>query len=311
MRRSDRKGHVAPHPDTIGNDRPRGASATVVATIVRGAVAIAVIAASAMAVRSCQQASLRNVATAGQLLQDALGGLFVGELTTRFVSMAPELSGGSALELATLRVPERLEREQVQRILGLQARAAVAIEVPVTYRYHVPWDHGWRITLTVVPAGASPSQPMGTAEDASESSPHPAQVDAARTPALDIGGAGLFQLCLVEAPALEPSLPPAIDTRELRIARTKDWALQRFPASMVDTVLAQLTPLTTQRAASAQYKALVRETARHRLAQFVRLWVLRQDEVQSQRPVQVIVRFADDEATIADPDPLRLPVEIR
>jgi len=47
----------------------------------------------------------------------------------------------------------------------------------------------------------------------------------------------------------------------------------------------------------------VRETARQRLALFVRLWVLRQSEVSPERPLQVIVRFADDRQRLAGSRP--------
>lgn len=284
---------MPPHPDTLGRDRQSAASTTAVPAIVRGAVAIAMIIASLVALRWCQEAPRRAVESAGHALQDALGTLFVGELTTRFVSMAPELAGGAALELATLKVPERIERERVRRFLGVQARTTVAIEVPVNYRYQVPWDQGWRITLTAAPGGVPATAHLGTGPSVAPGA----------------GGRPMVHLCLVDAPALVPGLPPAIDTRTLRIQRTKDWALQRVPDAMVDSLLVQITPLIMERAASAQYKALVRETARQRLAQFVRLWVLQQDEIDSAREVQVIVRFADDGRGVGELAPARPPVE--
>jgi hypothetical protein len=189
---------------------------------------------------------------------------FQGDVTHRFYSSGPELNAGSGLQLASLRMSESFERTHVARFLGIEGQSQVRVDVPVTYHYQVPWDSGWRIVLT---QGAPDS----------------------------LADRRTTQICIVEAPALAPVLPPAIHSDELRIDRSKEWRMQRFDQATVDAVLREITPVTTRRAGSAEYKTLVRETARKRLKDFLRLWVLQLDEVPEETRVEIFVSFADDE----------------
>jgi len=193
---------------------------------------------------------------------------FQGDVTHRFYSSGPQLREGRGLEVASLRMAESFERTHIARFLGIEGVSHVRVDVPVTYRYFVPWDNGWRVVLT---RGAPDT----------------------------LSGLLAPPICVVEAPALEPFLPPAIHTHEMRIDRAKEWHLQRFNQAIVDSVLTEITPVTTERAQSLEYRTLVREAARKRLKEFVRLWVLQMDEIDPETDVRVYVRFADDEQIVS------------
>lgn len=60
----------------------------------------------------------------------------------------------------------------------------------------------------------------------------------------------------------EGKTPCPYDAYPLRIDRAKEWHLQRFNQSIVDSVLVEITPATTERARSLEYRTLVREAAR-------------------------------------------------
>jgi len=82
--------------------------------------------------------------------------------------------------------------------------------------------------------------------------------------------------CMVKAPALRPSLPPAIhtDTMEKRIER--GWFRFDAERQMADLEKA-ITPTLVEYASDPRHLNLVRETARKTVAEFVRRWLLKED----------------------------------
>jgi hypothetical protein len=64
-----------------------------------------------------------------------------------------------------------------------------------------------------------------------------------------------------------------------------------------------ITPTLTARAGEAEHIALVREPCRRRVAEFVRAWLLREDQWRDDRFAAVTVTFADEPAR----DPASLP----
>lgn len=95
---------------------------------------------------------------------------------------------------------------------------------------------------------------------------------------------------IVQAPALRPSLPPAIRTERLEKKSEAGWL--RFNASENLAELEKnLTPMLEKRAGNSTHLNLVRESARDSVAAFVRQWLLREQGGEI-RAVQV--RFPDD-----------------
>ena len=110
--------------------------------------------------------------------------------------------------------------------------------------------------------------------------------------------------CRVAAPALRPSLPPAIHTD--RIERRSESSWLRFDAAEQRAALErQLTPRLAVLAADPRHLALVREESRRTVARFVRSWLLRHDAWGSDRVRAIQVVFADEARSVDEP-PLAL-----
>ena len=180
---------------------------------------------------------------------------FTGDVTESFVSSMPKFdrSGVGRLEVASMELTEKLARADERRaffdVVPL-GKTKVEIEVPVTYRYHVPVSGEWR---------------------------------------LEIHG----PVCLVVAPPLEPTLPPAIHTDRLQTSSQED--LLRFDAGeQMAELQRNLTPRLSRRAASPAYLDLVRDEARRGVADFVRSWLLDQEFWVDDRFATIRVVFADE-----------------
>ena len=106
--------------------------------------------------------------------------------------------------------------------------------------------------------------------------------------------------CRVLAPALRPSLPPAIHTDRIDRHVQEGWL--RFDA---DEQLAELerrlTPELASLAAGPRHLALVREPSRQAVARFVRAWLLTQDAWGAERVRAIQVVFADERAPRFEP----------
>jgi hypothetical protein len=108
--------------------------------------------------------------------------------------------------------------------------------------------------------------------------------------------------CVVRAPAIRPSLPPAIHTDGMQKRSEAGWA--RFDAREQMAELERtLTPRLTRHAADPRRLALVREECRKTVAEFVRDWLLREDHWRKDRFTAIQVIFADEPSEPA----LRLP----
>lgn len=99
--------------------------------------------------------------------------------------------------------------------------------------------------------------------------------------------------CVVRAPAIRPTLPPAIHTDQMQKRSNAGWA--RFDAKEQMTELERsLTPRLTRHAGDPRRLALVREECRKTVAEFVRDWLLREDHWRSDRFSSIKVIFADE-----------------
>lgn len=116
---------------------------------------------------------------------------------------------------------------------------------------------------------------------------------------LDVRGS----VCVVRAPPLRPTLPPSLHTDRMEKRIREGWL--RFDAqAQMATLEKGLTPALSARAASPASLALVRDTCRKRVAEFVRDWLLREDQWRDDRFTAVTVTFEDERT---DPAALSAP----
>jgi hypothetical protein len=103
-------------------------------------------------------------------------------------------------------------------------------------------------------------------------------------------------ICVVHAPRFHPTLPVAIDTSRMEKKSNAGWA--RFNAGeQMDQLEKDLTPTLSLYAADPHHVALVREECRKTVAQFVRDWLLKEQQWRDDRFTAVKVIFADENAT--------------
>ena len=104
-------------------------------------------------------------------------------------------------------------------------------------------------------------------------------------------------VCLVQAPAIRPSLPPAIHTDGMEKSTRRGWARFNGDESLA-ALERSITPTLEQRAIAPARLALVRENSRRSVAAFVRAWLMQEDYWRTDRFTAIVVMFAD-EATLA------------
>jgi hypothetical protein len=187
-------------------------------------------------------------------LASGVSQVFRQDVTHHFVSSVSEVGEGRLLELAKLQTQETMTQTLTRSWLGFAAESTVRIEAPVIYRFGVRWDTGWEVTV----AGDSTSM-----------------------------------VCLVDAPALEPFQPPAIDTSGLRLSSREEFLAPSTKSSQ-EAMLRRFTPHVRELANTPEYRAIVRELARRTLVDYVQQWLLRSQLVDASRSLSVYARFADD-----------------
>jgi hypothetical protein len=199
-----------------------------------------------------------------------------GTITTTFTERLPEVRAtrGDILEVATYRGQEELRREDPLNTFWDMVPLGTTVSV-----IRVPATFRFHIRLS----------------------------DPWRLAARD-------HVCIVRAPAIRPSQPPAIHTDAMEKSTENGWA--RFnKAGNLETLERSLTPELERRAAKLARQSLVREACRTAVAEFVKTWLLKEDHWRSDRFSAVIVLFPDEgrfetdealRATSAQPA-LRLP----
>lgn len=106
---------------------------------------------------------------------------------------------------------------------------------------------------------------------------------------LDVAG----NTCVVHAPAIRPSLPPAIHTDQMQKRSEAGWA--RFDArEQMAELERSLTPRLTRHAGDPRRLAIVREECRKTVAEFVRDWLLKEDHWRRDRFSTIKIVFADE-----------------
>ncbi len=182
-----------------------------------------------------------------------------GHITTTFLTDVPKLlPGGNLLEVGAFEATETFTRTDERAVLF----DLIPLGTNVT-EIRVPVTYRYHLRLD----------------------------DAWR---LDVRG----PVCLVEAPALRPTLPPAIHTDRLERRSERGWLRFDVERQMVE-LERSITPTLSARAADSAHVALVRDHCRRRTAEFVRSWLLREDQWRDGRFSAVTVVFTDERATDA------------
>ena len=192
---------------------------------------------------------------AADRMQAMAEGFFSGDVTESFVSSMPQVedAGQGRLEVATAEIVEHLSRSEEKRM------AWDLISMGTTsVEIEVPVTYRYHLRL----------------DEAWK---------------IEIHG----PVCLVTAPAIRPSLPPAIHTDRMR-SRTDEGMLSFDGAAQLDTLQRSLTPRLMERAKSPKHTDMVREPARRTVERFVRTWLLQQAYWTDDRFATIRVRFADE-----------------
>lgn len=121
------------------------------------------------------------------------------------------------------------------------------------------------------------------------------------------------QHCVVHAPPILPSLPPAIRTEHLEKKSDAGWL--RFNASdNLSALEKELTPTLEKRAGNRTHIDLVREAARKSVAEFVKRWLLREGAASTGEVKTLTVIFPDEQpvngarpAVHIQPETLKVP----
>lgn len=186
-------------------------------------------------------------------------GLRSEQLTTSFLAAIPEVAsaGAGRLEVATARTTETLTRTDERKLLW----DLVSLGKTVA-EVRVPVTYRYHLRLD----------------------------DPWR---LEISG----QSCIVHAPALRPSLPPAIHTQGLERRTEEGWL--RFDAqAQLSQLERSVTPILSRYASDPRHLDMVRDKARITTSRFVRDWLLSEDQWRQDRFRVVTVIFADEEEAL-------------
>lgn len=179
-------------------------------------------------------------------------GFLTGNVTETFTSSIPEFDekGSGNLELATYTVTETFQRSEERRILWDQFSLGTTLT-----EIRVPVTYRYHLRLddewNVRVAGST---------------------------------------CVVRAPEIRPSLPPAIHTDGMEKRAESDW-LRFDAADRLEELERSITPRLNQLAGDPQHLEAVRERSRRTVEKFVRDWLLSQGEWKLDRVNTILVIF--------------------
>ena len=178
-----------------------------------------------------------------------------GNITRTFVAAIPEISttGSGNLELATSEQVETFRAEDEKSVLWDKLYLGKTVS-----EIRVPVTYRYHLRLA----------------DAWQ---------------LDVSG----QTCVVVAPAVRPSLPPAIHTDRMEKKSEAGWGRFNALEQMAD-LEKSVTPTLSQYAGDTKHAALVREQCRKTVAEFVKAWLLKEDHWRTDRFHTIKVIFADE-----------------
>jgi hypothetical protein len=209
---------------------------------------------------TCRRAAERGdaakaVQQVGRAASDIAERFKSGHITTTFMASIPRLEpGGSArLELAAFEATEVFERSDHRAVFF----DLVSLGTTVT-QIRVPVTYRYHLRL----------------DDTWE---------------LDVRE----QVCVVKAPRIRPTLPPAIHTDGLEKRSDRGWLRFNEDEQMAE-LERSITPTLNERAKDPEHLELVRERCRLRVAEFVRGWLLQEDHWRRDRFHAITVVFEDE-----------------
>ena len=207
---------------------------------------------------------------AAQTAQAIAAKFMRGNITRTFVAAIPEISstGAGNLELATSAQTESFRAEDEKSIFWDKLYLGKTVS-----EIRVPVTYRYHLRL---------SDPWH----------------------LDVSG----PTCIVVAPVIRPSLPPAIHTDKMEKKSDVGWG--RFNAREQMAELEKgITPMLVNYVADAKHLALVREQCRKTVAEFVELWLLKENQWRNDRFHTIKVIFADE--TNAVPERVGPTIELK
>lgn len=107
------------------------------------------------------------------------------------------------------------------------------------------------------------------------------------------------QVCIVLAPPIRPSLPPAIHTDRMEKRAESGWARFDKFDQLNDLERGMMNDLDS-RATDAAHLGLVREACRQSVAAFVKHWLVREDQWRTDRFTSIVVVFPDETGAISE-----------
>jgi hypothetical protein len=201
------------------------------------------------------RATVDTVRALGEGAAEVASRFATGTITTTFISAIPRLvpDGGTLLELAAFEATETISRTDDKRIF-----------------------------FDLVPLGATVSEIRVPVTYR-----YHLRLDEEWTLSVADG------TCIVHAPPIRPSLPPAIHTDRMEKRSESGWL--RFNEDQeMESLERSLTPTLVSRAKDPDHLELVRETCRKRVGEFVRSWLLLEDQWGAERFTSVVVVFSDE-----------------
>ena len=178
-----------------------------------------------------------------------------GSITETFRAAIPEVesAGSGRLEVATTTVTESFERSDEQRILW----GLLSLGSTVS-QIHVPVTYRYHVEL------ADPWR-------------------------IEVSG----PTCLVFAPPIRPSQPPAIHTDRMEKRSQSDWTLMNGE-DQLEKLEQSITPILRGYAEDPRHLNLVKDKSRLTIGKFIKDWLLREDQWREDRFRRVVVFFPDE-----------------
>ncbi len=191
----------------------------------------------------------------GENVVDIAAAFKSGTITTTFISAIPSFSpdGGARLELAAFEAVEILRSSDELRI----GWDLIPLGTTVT-EIRVPVTYRYHLRFD-------------------------------ESWLLEVDG----QSCVVYAPDIRPTLPPAIDTGRMEKFSDRGW-LRFNEEEQMEELENSITAVLSERAGDPRHLEMVRERCRLELAEFVRSWLLIEDHWRDDRFRSVTVVFADE-----------------
>jgi hypothetical protein len=210
------------------------------------------------AVHEGGRATADAVRAVGDGAAEIAGRFASGTITTTFVSAIPRLvpDGGTKLELAAFEATETLTETDDRKVFFDMVPLGATVS-----EIRVPVTYRYHLRLD-------------------------------ESWRLEVGDG----VCIVHAPPIRPTQPPAIHTDRMEQRSESGW-LRFDEEEQMDALLKSLTPTLAERASDPDHIELVRERCRDRVAEFVLSWLLLEDQWGPDRFTHVEVVFADEEGT--------------